>query len=168
MVYKMVFLLIKRLFFHQNGFLFGVYNTPDTMLLYTELMPKARKKPRQAPDTRLAEIGKNLQSIRKRRGLTQKELGEKIGLTREAVASYEAGRSQLMVTTLLDIAVVLRIAVNEILRLERIATEITVTRRWAKRMEIIESLPESVKKHILRTLDDVIKANTRLSIFEDR
>ena len=135
---------------------------------YTESMPKARKKPRQTPDTRPAEIGKSLQSKRKRRGLTQRELAEKIGLTREAVASYEAGRSQLMVTTLLDIAAVLRITVNQILGLERTITETTVTRRWAKRMDIVESLPDSVKKHILRTLDDVIKANTRLSIFDDK
>ena len=125
------------------------------------------KKMRQASDDRLVEIGKNLQSIRKRRGLTQKELGEKIGLTREAVSSYEAGRTHLMVTTLMDIATVLRVKVNEILGLERQTSEINVSRRWAKRMDIIESLPESVKKHILRTLDDVIKANTRLSIFED-
>ena len=137
------------------------------MLLYTESMPKARKKPRQSRDNSLAAIGKMLQYIRKRRGFTQKELGEKIGLTREAIASYEAGRSNLMITTLLDMAAVLRVSVNEILGLERQAVETTITRRWAKRMEIIESLPESVKKHILRTLDDVIKANTRLSIFED-
>ena len=130
-------------------------------------MPKARKKPRQSPDNRLGAIGKRLQSIRKRRGLTQKELGEKIGLTREAVASYEAGRSHLMVITLLDMAAALRVTVNEILGLERKSDEITVSRRWSKRMNIIESLPESVKKHILRTLDDVIKANTRPSIFED-
>jgi transcriptional regulator with XRE-family HTH domain len=130
-------------------------------------MPKARKKPRQILDNRLITIGKKLQSIRKRRGLTQKELGEKIGLTREAIASYEVGRSNLMFTTLLDITAALRINVNEILGLERKSVEINITRRWAKRMDIIESLPESVKKHILRTLDDVIKANTRLSIFED-
>jgi len=137
------------------------------MLLYTGKMPKARKKPRQVFDNRLIAIGKNIQSIRKRRGLTQKELGEKIGLTRETVASYEVGRSHLMITTLLDIGAVLRVNVNEILGLERKTTEITITRRWAKRMDIIESLPESIKKHILRTLDDVIKANTRLSIFTD-
>jgi DNA-binding XRE family transcriptional regulator len=130
-------------------------------------MSRARKKPRQALDNRLITIGKNLQSIRKRRGLTQKELGEKIDLTREAVASYEVGRSQLMITTLLDICAVLRVNVNEILCLERKNTEIAITRRWAKRMDIVESLPESIKKHILRTLDDVIKANTRLSIFTD-
>jgi len=130
-------------------------------------MPKARKKPRQTPDNRLTAIGKSIQSIRKRRGFTQKELGEKIGLTREAIASYEAGRSHLMIITLLDMAAVLRVTVNEILGLERQTAEITITRRWAKRMDIIESLPESIKKHILRTLDDVIKANTRLTIFED-
>jgi transcriptional regulator with XRE-family HTH domain len=130
-------------------------------------MPKARKKPRQSPDNRLGAIGESLQFIRKRRGLTQKELGEKIGLTREAVASYEAGRSHLMVITLLDMAENLRVNVNEILGLERQTGEIAVSRRWSKRINIIESLPESIKKHILRTLDDVIKANTRPSIFED-
>jgi transcriptional regulator with XRE-family HTH domain len=137
------------------------------MLPYTELMTKAKEEPRQTLDNRLVTIGKSLQSIRKRRGLTQKELGEKIGLTREAIASYEAGRSNLMITTLLDIADALRVTVNEILGLERQTVKITITRRWAKRMDIIESLPESIKKHILRTLDDVIKANTRLSIFDD-
>jgi len=130
-------------------------------------MPKARKKPRQTTENRLSVIGKRLQVIRKRRGLTQKELGEKIGLTREAVASYEAGRSHLMDTTLMDIAAVMRVSVNDILGLEHRSAEIPVTRRWAKRMAIIESLPESIQKHILRTLDDVIKANTRLSIFND-
>jgi len=105
--------------------------------------------------------------MRQRGGFTQKELGDKIGMTREAVAAYEAGRAHLMVTTMLDLAAALRVSTDEILKLEYQPTEITITRRWAKRMDIIESLPESVKKHILRTLDDVIKANTRLSIFED-
>lgn len=131
-------------------------------------MPKARKKPKHTPDNRLAVIGKNLQSIRKRRGLTQKELGDKIGLTRETVTSYEAGRSHLTDTTLIDIAAALRVSINEILGMERRATETPISIRWAKRIEIIESLPESIKKHVLRSLDDIIKANTRLSIFEDR
>jgi len=130
-------------------------------------MPKHRDKPKQAHDSRLVEIGKKIQSIRKRRGLTQNELGGKIGLTREAIASYETGRTQLMITTLMDMASILHVSVNEILGLERKNPEITITRRWAKRMIIIENLDESIKKHILRTLDDVIKANTRLSIFDD-
>ena len=130
-------------------------------------MSKTRKQPQQAKDTRIAEIGKRIQTIRKRRGFTQGELGEKIGLTREAIASYESGRTQLMTTTLLDMASTLRVSVNEILGAERQNTEAAIARRWAKRMIIIESLNESIKKHILRTLDDVIKANTRLTIFDD-
>jgi len=89
-------------------------------------------------------------------------------MTRESIAAYEAGRSHLMDITLLDIASVLRVSVDEILGRERLTAEPSITsRRWAKRMAVIESLSESIKKHILRTLDDVIKANTRLSIFED-
>ena len=130
-------------------------------------MPKARIRPQEAIEDRLAVIGKCLQRARKRRGLTQRELGEKVGLTREAVASYEGGRAHLMDTTLIDMAAALRVPVSEILGLERRAAEPQIPRRWAKRMEVIDTLPESVKKHILRTLDDVIKANTRLSIFED-
>ncbi|MCL2722475.1 MAG: hypothetical protein FWD47_14185 [Treponema sp.] len=64
-------------------------------------------------------------------------------------------------------ASILRVKINEILGVEHKTTEITISRRWTKRMDIIENLPESIKKHILRTLDDVIKANTRLSIFDD-
>jgi len=130
-------------------------------------MPKVKKKPQQTHDNRLVEIGKKIQAVRKRRGLTQNELGEKLGLTREAIASYETGRTQLLITTLLDMSSVLRVSVSEILNLERQNTEIAITRRWAKRMNVIESLDESIKKHILRTLDDVIKANTRLTIFDD-
>jgi transcriptional regulator with XRE-family HTH domain len=153
---------------YQTGFYFDVFNVLISRPLYSKNMPRARKIPQQEPESRLAVIGESLQAIRKRRGLTQKELGEKIGLTREAIASYEAGRSHLMDTTLLDMAAALRVSAGEILGLERRVSEPSLTsRRWAKRMEVIESLPESVKKHILRTLDDVIKANTRLSIFED-
>ena len=130
-------------------------------------MPRARKNPQRLLENRLIAIGKNLQSIRKRRGLTQNDLADKIGLTREAIAAYEAGRSHLIDTTLLEMSTVLRVSVNEILGLERRNDESPISRRWAKRMAIIEGLSEPVKKHILRTLDDVIKANTRLSIFED-
>jgi transcriptional regulator with XRE-family HTH domain len=132
-------------------------------------MPRARKNPQKLPENRLTTTGRRLQLIRKRRGLTQKELARKLGVTRETVAAYEAGRSHLMDITLLNISAVLKVSVNEILGLERQTAEIPISgRRWAKRMTLIESLPEPVKKHILRTLDDLIKANTRLSIFEDR
>ena len=38
------------------------------------------------------EYGQNLRVIRKARGLTQKELAERIGVTTRAIQNYEAGR----------------------------------------------------------------------------
>jgi transcriptional regulator with XRE-family HTH domain len=119
-------------------------------------------------DERLAAIGHHLQSIRKKRGLTQRRLAEKIGVSREAIASYEAGRSHLTDLVLLDLAEALRVSSDEILGLQSPPPEaLPVSRRLMKRVVIIESLPEGVKKRVIRTLDDSIKANTHLSILDD-
>jgi transcriptional regulator with XRE-family HTH domain len=131
-------------------------------------MSRPRKKVPQPPDERAALIGGQLQSIRKRRGLTQKRLAEKIGVTREAIAAYESGRSHLTDLTLMDLSSALRVSSDEILGLEPPLQEAPpLSRRLMKRVSIIEGLPEGVKKRILRTLDDSIKANTRLSILDD-
>jgi transcriptional regulator with XRE-family HTH domain len=132
-------------------------------------MPYSKGRPLDTPDNHTAFIGKYLQALRKKRGLTQKGLAEKIGLTREAIASYESCRSHLTDSTLIDLAAALRVSTDEILGLKNSAGDTPViSRRWVKRIVIVESLPESIKKHILRTLDDLIKANTRLSIFDDK
>jgi hypothetical protein len=66
------------------------------------------------------------------------------------------------------LAAALRVSTDEILGLKNSAGNVPViSRRWVKRIVILEGLPESIKKHILRTLDDLIKANTHLSIFDD-
>jgi transcriptional regulator with XRE-family HTH domain len=134
---------------------------------YSFYMSRHRKKPPDSLDERTALIGKQLQSLRKKRGLTQKGLAEKIGVTREAIASYESGRSHLTDLTLLDLSAALRVSADEILGLQPPRDAPAPSRRLMKRMVIIESLPEGVKKRILRTLDDSIRANTRLSILDD-
>ena len=119
-------------------------------------------------DPNCRNAGLNLQNIRKRRGLTQKELAEKIGLTREAIASYESGRAHILDITLIDLSSALRVSADEILGLKRGENaDTTINRRWSKRLTILDSLPESIRKHILRTLDDLIKANTSLTVFDD-
>jgi transcriptional regulator with XRE-family HTH domain len=119
-------------------------------------------------DERAASVGHHLQSIRKKRGLTQKGLAEKIGVTREAIASYESGRSHLTDLTLMDLSAALRVSADELLGLRPSpADALPVSRRLMKRVVIIESLPEAVKKRVIRTLDDSIKANTHLSILDD-
>ena len=130
-------------------------------------MSRHRNKPPDSVDERTALIGEHLQSLRKKRGLTQKGLAEKIGVTREAIASYESGRSHLTDLALVDLSAALRVSADEILGLRLSPEAPASSRRLMKRMVIIESLPEGVKKRILRTLDDSIRANTRLSILDD-
>jgi len=112
-------------------------------------------------------IGKNLQTIREKRGFTQKRLAEELNITRAAVTSYETGRSHLTDTVIIDLCRILRVSADELLCLKKETATPEFNRKWVKRIKIVEGLPLSIKKHILRTLDDVIKANTRLSIFDD-
>jgi transcriptional regulator with XRE-family HTH domain len=131
-------------------------------------MSRSRNKPPDPADKRTVAIGKRLQIIRKKRGLTQKGLADRIGVTREAIAAYESGRSHLTDLTLMDLSVALRVSVDEVLGLHgSFEGSSAASRRLMKRVVIIEGLPEGVKKRILRTLDDSIKANTRLSILDD-
>ena len=39
-------------------------------------------------------IGKNILTLRRLRGLTQEELAERVGVSRQAVAKWESGVSQ--------------------------------------------------------------------------
>jgi transcriptional regulator with XRE-family HTH domain len=111
-------------------------------------------------------IGENLQNIRKKRGITQAALAKQLHITRAAVTLYETGRSHLTDSILIQLCSILQVSAGEILGLEKPSAP-TLPRRWAKRLNIVEGLPDSIKKHILRALDDLIKANTRLSIFDD-
>ena len=122
-------------------------------------MPKPRKSPIQS-DTKM--LGKNVQTYRKKRGLVQKELAEKIGVTREAVAAYESGRGRMVDVTLIDIAKALSVSTDELLgiKMTKSASK-DMSLRLIKRMNAIDALPEPKKKHVLKVLDDTLKANSR-------
>jgi transcriptional regulator with XRE-family HTH domain len=140
--------------------------------IYNGYMARPRKKTagtdETAPAAQALLIGGNLQKIRTKRGLTQKMLAEKVGLTRGAIAAYEAGRVHLTDISLIDLAKALRVSADEILGIRDTDSETRpLSRRLMKRMLIIESLPEATKRRIIITLDDSIKANTRLSILDD-
>lgn len=107
-------------------------------------------------------IGKNLQNIRKKRGFTQAQLAAKIGVTRETITAYEAGRSHLLDTTLINLSKILKVSTDEILGLKKQKDDLPeVSLRLIKRLAIIDTLPEAIKKHIIKNIDDSIKANQK-------
>lgn len=60
----------------------------------------------------------SLKSIRKRAGLTQERLAEKVGITQSAVAAHEAGTSGMSLATARKYAEALGITVDDLIREE--------------------------------------------------
>ena len=107
-------------------------------------------------------IGKRIASLRKRKGLTQAELAEKIGITRKLVSDYETDRTHLNDEMVIRFSIALSVSSDMLLGLKNseITKERHISLRIMRRMKEISGLPEKKKKAILRTLDDLIRANS--------
>lgn len=69
------------------------------------------------------KIGKFISACRREKGLTQAQLGEKLGITDRAVSKWETGRSMPDSSIMLELCAILDITVNELLTGERIQME---------------------------------------------
>lgn len=67
------------------------------------------------PETFYADLGQRIREERIRHGLTQKDLADRVDLTRTSVTNIELGRQKLLVHTLVDIAEALNIAPGTLL-----------------------------------------------------
>lgn len=70
-----------------------------------------------------SDIGRFISELRKEKGLTQKELAEKLNVTDKAVSKWETGRSAPDISLLVSLSEVLGVTVIEILKGERIRKE---------------------------------------------
>jgi len=125
-------------------------------------MPQPRKIKRDIHETQTQIIARQLKTLRKKQGLTQVQLAEKVGLTQNAIAAYEVGRVHIVDVTLVDLAKALKVSTDELLGVKttKVQTK-NMSLRLMKRMHAIDALPEPTKKYILKTIDDGIKANKR-------
>lgn len=60
-------------------------------------------------------VGKNISKIRSNANLTQEQLAEKLNVTRQAVSSWENGRTEPDIETLQKISEVLDVSVEELI-----------------------------------------------------
>ncbi len=129
--------------------------------MYNSLMPRLPQTNKEPVlDSSSKEIGARIATLRKQKGITQKELAEKIGVTRTMVTDYECGRVRLYDEILARLATVLECPTDMILGLKPIPnTDSTPQLKITRRMRELEKLPEIKQKAILKTLDDLIRAN---------
>ena len=99
-------------------------------------------------------IGPRLKRSRLTKGLSQAQLAEMIGVTRETITAYESGRARLLDDVIASLARVLSISADELLGLKKGGPPSTDTPsvQIARRMQRIKRLPAAEQKALLKTI----------------
>lgn len=97
-------------------------------------------------------IGERIREIRKSRGLTQKELGERLGLSYQSIAQWENDLRKPKSETILKIASALGVRYEDIVGLETFESGAEFDKRWN---EITRELRKSGNKtlKVIHTAD---------------
>ena len=105
-------------------------------------------------------IGQRLARIRKLRGLSQRDLAKNAGIARSIIADYERGKLRLYDKIIIELTNILKISSDELLGIKNNTENYEPSLRLMRRFIKIEKLPENKKKAILKTIDDLIRANS--------
>ena len=105
-----------------------------------------------------ASIGARIAQLRKERGLTQKELAERLAVTQPVVSDYENDVIRIPADVVVAIAKILAVSTDELLGLKREARSSggVKNRRLSRRLQAIDALPKRDQEALLRTIDAFI------------
>lgn len=99
-------------------------------------------------------IGKRIRELRKRRGLTQVEVAERLGIQQALLSAYELGQVRIHGALVAAFAGLFRVSADEILGLkEPKGNGMLTDRRFIRRLEKIGRLPKRAKQTLLGTID---------------
>jgi transcriptional regulator with XRE-family HTH domain len=116
-------------------------------------MPDMKREPT------IKNFGKRLTALRRSAGLTQKQLGEKIGVSNRVIHYYETETNYPPAHLIDPLAKALKVSTDELLGIKASKTkEAKPSMRIAQRLKKIENLPPAQQKTLLKTIDTFIKA----------
>ena len=103
-------------------------------------------------------IGRRMRDARTRRGMTQVELAQKLGIDQSLISEYERGIVRLHGALLVGIAKILKTSADELLGLEKPRDSGASTdRRLVRRLQTIDKLPKRDKQALIRNIDNFLK-----------
>lgn len=97
-------------------------------------------------------IGRFIADERKRKGFTQRQLAEKLGISDKTVSKWECGNGFPEVSLLLPLCKELDISVNELLSGERVSEQEYQKKAEENMVNLVKEAQESKKKLILSVL----------------
>jgi len=128
----------------------------------TPAMPKKSKLklPTLEVDLSNDQIGRRIATFRRKRGLTQTELANNVGIIQALVSDYERGKLKVSAEMAARIALALGISTDRMLGIDGIeannATPIP-SRKVLRRVQRIEKLPAHQQNTLLRTIDTFLR-----------
>lgn len=103
-------------------------------------------------------LGTQIAQLRKDRGWSQSELGEKVGVSQQIVASYEKGqREHLPLCRLVALAEVFGIEISEFLLGEGASRKPGPISRMERQIEQVRRLPKAKQRFVSELLENVLK-----------
>ena len=110
-------------------------------------------------------IGKFIAEERKRKGYTQKQLSEKLGISDKTVSKWERGNGFPEVSLLLPLCNELDITVNELLSGERVSEEDYRKKAEENMVNLVKEAQESKKKIILSAMVAILVLVAAIPLF---
>jgi len=99
-------------------------------------------------------FGQRLTELRKSRGLTQTELGQRVGVSNRVIAYYEVDDAQPPGALLVDLARELQVTIDELLGMKPPKQRATPkAARLRRRLQRVEKLPTADQKAVLKMID---------------
>lgn len=111
-------------------------------------------------ESTVKDFGKRLADLRRAAGLTQKQLGEKVGVSNRVIFYYE-GESDYPPAHLIEpLAKALNVSTDELLGIKAVKQQRNPEHAalW-RRLKKIETLPKKDQKALLHYLDALVKKN---------
>lgn len=116
--------------------------------------------PRPKPRPKEETFGQRLARIRKARGLSQRELAGRLGISQRVVAYYEGQTEHAPAHMLSDLAKVLSVSLDQLLGAQPVRAEaIDLDVRLLRRIQEIQRLPPSTKRAVLKVIDDLLESH---------
>jgi transcriptional regulator with XRE-family HTH domain len=101
-------------------------------------------------------LGKRLAHFRNLRGLSQRELAQRVNVVQAVISDYEVGKLRLTAEAALRFAAALDVPIQELLQTAKppeVAKERKPSRKMLQRLEQIEGLPRRKQEALLTTID---------------
>lgn len=106
-------------------------------------------------------FGKRLATIRKARGLSQRDLAEKVRISYRMVAYYESQTHRPPADKLPALAKALNTTTDELLGVKPLSKRTPQNSRLWKRLQVVETLPPQAQKQVVELVELLAKAHRK-------